>query len=85
MNLDQAYLNGLIAHETADEALNLRALLEELVQDLDATEISLLSRRIFSDQSYDEIAQDSGTSAVNSRKKISRILKKIKSRWTESN
>lgn len=67
----------------AEQTLEARSRLDALLENLEPGERRLIERRFLSDDSFEQIAADEGWSVVNTRQKLSRLLRRLRSQLTE--
>ncbi len=75
-------VDRLVAKDATDEQSMFSSLVNHLFKDLSSEEVSLISSRIFNEDSYEDIAREYGISEVNARQKISRVLKRFREGWS---
>lgn len=78
-HLANAAADAAVSALRSDDLTIFRSLLEDTCKSLSALEIDLLYRRIFLEETFEEIAVDGALTATNARKKVSRMLKRLHS------
>ena len=64
-------------------AVEARRTLEALVKDLSPSDKSLIERRFLDEESFENIAKERGWSVVNTRQKISRLIRRLRAQASE--
>ncbi len=75
--------NGAVASSVSplktDDVAAFRSLLEHACKSMTDEEIDLLYRRVFLEESFEEIAEGGAFSPANARQKMSRLLRRLRS------
>lgn len=70
--------NSLVSSRDEEAAIEARSSLREIVGGLSPEERALVEKRLLEDESYEQIALETGLSVVGTRKRLSRILQRIR-------
>ncbi len=73
--------DDLAGTESTAEGVEIKGLLTDLCRDLSPDEIDLLYQRVFLDVGFDVLAARHQTSEANTRQRLSRLMRKLRSNW----
>ncbi len=72
------------SHSCENEAaLEARSALSSILQSLEVHDRRLLEKRLFLDESFEDIAKEEGWTVDNTRQKVSRLIRRLKSQFAE--